>query len=685
MNLETSLRYLKGAGPGRATRLMSLGLESLGDLIEHYPRAYLDRTHITPLAALKPGSEATSIGLVRATHLRRTRGRMRNVHVLLEDTTGLVECVWFNQPYLEKTFTRGRRILVSGRVELFRRLQFKNPEYELLEEEEVTAGITPVYPLTTGISQKVMRRLVETAFVEAGPELAEFMPPEILDREDLIGWDRAHQSIHRPDSQDELKAARRRIAFQELFDLQLLLAISRRTRQRPRTAPSLKGPGDLLAQLLAGLPFEPTRAQARAIQQIGADLARDIPMQRLLEGDVGCGKTLVALAAALTAVEAGAQVAFMAPTEILATQHARTFAQLCPPLGVSVATLLGGLPAKAADAIRASIRAGETQIALGTHALIQETVGFKKLGLVIVDEQHRFGVLQRARLLSKGETPHTLIMSATPIPRTLALTLFGDLDITVIDEKPVGRVAPKTHLIDERRYDDMLAFIGSELRDGAQAYFVCPLIEASAALDLRAATDLYERLQTAPALAGQRGALLHGRMKSEEKEQVMRAFSEGKVHYLVATTVIEVGIDVAAASLMVIEHPERFGLSQLHQLRGRVGRGRQPAHVFLIRRPVVGPDAHARLQVLVREDDGFQIAEEDLRQRGPGDFFGVKQSGLPALKIADPIGDPALLECAREEAFALSAKFGLEELRDTELWRRLEMRFGERMRLYEVG
>lgn len=696
MVLETPLRFLKGAGPARAARLAKLGLETFGDLIEHYPRAYLDRTRITPFCELVPGDEATSVGTIRSVTLHKTRGGMRNVHALLEDGTGRVECVWFNQPYLKKLLPRGRRLIVSGRVELFRRLQFKNPEFEVLEPEadqdegagsESTSapGIVPVYALTAGISQKIVRRLVRAALELLVPRLTEFMPADILKRRSLIAWADAHSEIHYPESRQRMLAARRRIAFQELFDLQLLLAISRREQKRPRTAPALESEGHLARDLLQAVPFEPTSAQRRVISQIREDISRDCPMHRLLEGDVGSGKTLVALAASLLAVEAGAQVAFMAPTEILAAQHARTFARLCEPLGVSVALLIGGLPARQAADIRRSLEEGEVQIALGTHALIQEAVAFRRLGLVIVDEQHRFGVLQRARLLGKGCTPHALIMTATPIPRTLALTLFGDLDLSVLDEKPKGRVAPKTHLIAQGRYDEMLEYIGRQLTAGAQAYFVCPLIEASEDSDLKAATDLYERLARTGVLGRHRGALLHGRMKAEEKDRIMSAFTSGELKYLVATTVIEVGVDVPDASLMVIEHPERFGLSQLHQLRGRVGRGRQPAHVFLIRRSGIGADAAQRLRIILRESDGFRIAEEDLRQRGPGDFFGVQQSGLPPLKLADPVGDPGLLEEARKEAFAIIERASPAQLLGTALWHRLEARFGERIRLYGVG
>lgn len=700
MDDTTPIQFLKGAGPARRARLQKLNLLTVGDLLEHYPRAYLDRTRMTSLAELTPGETVSAIGVIRSVSVRRTRGRMRNVHVILEDGSGVVEAVWFNQPYLTGVLRRGRQVLVSGPVEFYRRLQFRNPEFELIEEGEGTQadtrqdpgaddasapGIVPVYPLTAGVSQRVMRQLVSQATDALLPTLTEFMPSEILARAGLMDWGEAHRQVHRPSETEKLAPAQHRIAFQELFDLQLLLAVARKRHRAPRTAWTLVSEGRLLRGLLDSAPFTPTGAQQRVITQLKEDLAADQPMHRLLEGDVGSGKTFVALAGALLAVEAGAQVAFMVPTEILAYQHGRTFQETAAALGVRVGALTGGMPAREAAALRARIEAGEIDIVLGTHALIQESVKFKRLGLVIVDEQHRFGVLQRARLFGKGHTPHALVMSATPIPRTLALTLFGDLDLSVLDEKPAGRKPPKTHLVPESRYEEMLTFIGGELDAGAQAYFVCPLIEASESSDLKAATDLFERLRVHPALSNATGALLHGRMKSEEKAAVMEAFSAGSIRYLVSTTVIEVGVDVGNASLMVIEHPERFGLSQLHQLRGRVGRGRQPAHLFMIKRDRVGAESLERLEVLVRESDGFRIAEEDLRLRGPGDFFGPQQSGLPPLKMADPIGAPQLLEEARREAFALVADLGLEELARTRLARRLEKRFGERMKLLEVG
>jgi len=498
-------------------------------------------------------------------------------------------------------------------------------------------------------------------------------------------WPEASVAVHFPVTQRQLDAARRRIAFQELFDLQMLIACSRATFERPASAEPLTAPGHLARRLRGALPFALTAAQEKALRQICNDLARDVPMHRLLEGDVGSGKTVVAALAALHAVEAGRQVAVMAPTEILAAQHAATFARLCGPLGLETALLTGGTPNPVARAVRAGVAAGDVAIVLGTHALIQESVSFRHLGLVIVDEQHRFGVLQRARLLGKGPAPHALLMSATPIPRTLALTLFGDLDIAVLDEKPPGRTPPRTHRVKPRRYGDMLKFIAGQLAEGAQAYFVCPAIESSQDVDLKAAEDLYQRLQTTGPLANMPAGLLHGRMKTAQKRSVMEAFARGESKYLVATTVIEVGLDVPNANLMVIEHPERYGLSQLHQLRGRIGRGRQPAHLFLIEQPSIGRDARARLTVLVREHDGFRIAEEDLRQRGPGEFFGVRQSGLPALKMADPIAEPQLLERAREEAFAWMRTAGSEALRSSPLWHRLEVRFGERIALYAVG
>jgi ATP-dependent DNA helicase RecG len=700
--LATTLRYLRGAGPARALLLEKLGLTTLGDLIEHYPRAYLDRTQLVPLGQLRAGQSITATGAVRSIALHQGRGRnpsrgggRPSLHAILDDGTGLIECVWFNQPYLKDRLPQGTRLLFSGRVEHFRRLCLVNPEYEILgaqagdeagsDTPAEAPGIVPVYPLTAGITQRALRGLVRQALQACREQLVEFMPPDILEHEGLPRWEEAVAGIHFPDSHAAMVAARRRIAFQELFDLQLLLACSRRTWERPQTARPLPAEGRLLAELMRALPFSLTGAQQRVIAQVRSDLARDRPMHRLLEGDVGSGKTLVALAAALCAVEAGAQVAVMAPTEILAVQHAATFERHTAALGVRCALLSGGMPGAQAQRVRDAVAGGETQILIGTHALVQETVRFAALGLVIVDEQHRFGVLQRARLLGKGASPHALWMSATPIPRTLALTLFGDLDISVLDERPPGRRPPRTRVVPEARYGDMLAYIARELGGGAQAYFVCPSIETSETLDLQAAEALFARLRAQPPLAGFPGALLHGRMRGDEKRRTMEAFANREVTFLVATTVIEVGLDVPNASLMVIEHPERYGLSQLHQLRGRVGRGRQPAHVFLIERAGVGVEARARLTALVRENDGFRIAEEDLRQRGPGDFFGVRQSGLPPLKVADPIGQPELLEAARAAAFGWLGREESAGLRESPLWRRLETRFGEHLKLYGVG
>jgi ATP-dependent DNA helicase RecG len=684
---DTPLRFLKGAGPGRARLLERLDLRTFGDLLEHYPRAYLDRTRVVPLGSLQPGAEVTAAGEVRSVAVRRARGGRQDLHAILDDGTGAVECVWFNQAYLASRIQRGVHLLLSGRVEYYRRLLFSSPEWEIVEpgaDAPEAPGIVPVYPLTAGLGQRALRGWVRQALTACEGELAEFLPEAILQRQKLPTWFEAHRGIHFPRTQDEAGAARHRIGFQELFDLQVLLELSRQAYERPRTAHPLAVPGRLVEALRGSLPFALTAAQQRAIDEIRRDLARDCPMHRLLEGDVGSGKTLVALAAALLAIEAGVQVAFMAPTEILAAQHARTVERLLAPLGVRAACLSGGLPARRAGEVREAVRRGETQILIGTHALIEKTVAFAALGLVIVDEQHRFGVMQRARLLGKGESPHGLIMTATPIPRTLALTLFGDLDVTVLDEMPPGRQPPRTHLVPESRYADLLAYVGRTLAQGAQAYFVCPMIEASEETDLAAAVDLAGRLDDEPALRGRRGALLHGRMKADEKDAVMRAFLAGEIAYLVATTVIEVGVDVPNASLMVIEHPERYGLSQLHQLRGRIGRGRQPAHLFLVRHPGTGDEARRRIEVLLRETNGFRIAEEDLRLRGPGEFFGIRQSGLPPLKVADPIGQPQLLEAARREARELLAG-PVETLQGTPFWRRLEMRFGERLRLYGVG
>lgn len=716
--IETDIQYLKGAGPARKKLLAKLGIETIEDLLLHKPRAYLDRSRIQAIASLRIGQEATVEGTIQHVTQRRTRRRMTNVHALLTDYTGSIQIVWFNQPYLRNVLKSGTRIFATGQVRSYRGLQMLNPEFDIVgtaggagaegvewagmvdagpasdipdtttePQTSLSAGrIVPVYPLTAGITQRAMRKLTRTALDKAVPEITDPLPDELIEKLDLPGVQDALENLHFPQAAEQAQRAHRRLAFDELFFLQVLLSLQRKHIRRPRTAKPLKGPRTLIKKAYDSLPFELTKAQKRALKEILEDLSQDRPMNRLLEGDVGSGKTVVAVLAAIAAAEAGSQTALMAPTEILVQQHARTASEILDPLHIPFTLLLGRTPAKAKREAAAGLAQGHIQLAIGTHALIQEGIEFAQLDLVIVDEQQRFGVLQRARLLGKGRSPHGLIMTATPIPRTLALTVYGDLDMSILDEKPPGRLPVRTHRVPERKRDGLLTYLAREIGRGCQVYVVCPMIEETEEMDLKAATETAERLRAHPRLAGLAVGLLHGRMKSDEKDRIMQDFRAGRTHILVTTTVVEVGVDVPNANIMVIEHPERYGLSQLHQLRGRVGRGRQPAHLFLMVGTAIGDESRERIDVLVRESDGFRIAEEDLRLRGPGDFFGVAQSGLPTLRIANLQEDADLVVAARREAQEwLASKPARSHPQTQRLMQELHRRYRDRAELFRVG
>jgi len=688
--LETNVQFVRGAGPARKRLLERLGISTVEDLLLHKPRAYLDRTRLSSIASLRPGDDAIVLGTLRQINSRRSRKGMMNLHALLTDDTGSVEVVWFNQPYLQRVLHDGLNIVATGPVRIFQRRQLMNPEFEILSEglgPALTAGrIVPVYPLTAGLSQKVMRRLVRSALDAAVPEIRDPLPEPVAASVGLVPLPGAYEALHFPRSLEDARRARRRLAFDELFFLQLLLWLERDRFRRPRTARPLDSGRLLLAKARESLPFRLTTAQDRALAEVLADMAQDRPMNRLLEGDVGSGKTVVAVLAAVAAVEAGSQAAVMAPTEILAQQHGRTAAQVLDPLGIPWVLLLGRASVSEKRDARDGLASGRYRFAVGTHALVQSEIAFERLDLVVVDEQQRFGVLQRARLLGKGTTPHGLVMTATPIPRTLAMTLYGDLDLSVLDEKPPGRIPPKTRGVSVRRRDDLYGYLKKSIAEGSQVYFVCPLVEESEESDLKAATETSEGLRRHPSLSGVAIGLLHGRMKSQEKDRMMEGFRSGEIKILVTTTVVEVGVDVPNANIMIIEHPERYGLSQLHQLRGRVGRGRHPAHVFLLTGPAIGPDARLRLDALIRESDGFRIAEEDLRLRGPGDVFGVAQSGLPTLRVADLNEDADLVAAARREAQGwLGRHRSPSDPERRTLMDELTRRFRDRAALYRVG
>jgi ATP-dependent DNA helicase RecG len=661
LSLQSDVRFLPGVGEKRATALDRLEIRTVEDLLLHLPARYEDRRTLTPIGRLAAGTSATVRARVLQAELVTTpRRRLRILEAVLADDAGLggqVLARWFNQPHRARQLAAGAEYLFAGRVAHDRRglgLVLENPEFEPWEEGDAalhTGRLVPVYPVTEGITTRQLRRWVATALERAA--VPDFLPASLRDRLGLPDRAGAFALVHRPDSPEASAAATRRLVFEEFLCLQVGLALKHQTEERRHTrARFAAAPGPLERALRGALPFALTPAQERVLGEIFGDLARGVPMHRLLQGDVGCGKTAVAVLALVRAVDNGFQGALMAPTEILADQHHRRLAQLLGDLPVVVELLVGGRRGKAAVLKR--IAAGETHLVVGTQALIQAGVTFQRLGLAVVDEQHRFGVRQRARIGEKGEAPHVLIMTATPIPRSLAMTAYGDLDLSVIDALPPGRRPVATRLFSEARREAVYARVRKEVEAGRQAYVVFPLVEESEKLDLAAATEAREALAAGP-LAGIPLGLLHGRMNGAEKAAVMDAFARGAVRVLVATTVVEVGVDVPEATVMVVEHAERFGLSQLHQLRGRVGRGRHPGQCLLIASYAVSKDGRERLKALVETNDGFRIAERDLEIRGPGELFGQRQSGLPELKVANIIRDGRLLAVAREAARELIA------------------------------
>jgi ATP-dependent DNA helicase RecG len=603
---------------------------------------------------------------------------------------GYFTALWFGRAFLAQTFKRDQQVVLYGKKVLAkdRRVVLDNPDFEIVDEDELPSihmgRVVPVYPLTEGLAQRTLRSLLFQIVETHAEAIPDVLPEELRRRRNLLPVGAAYRTVHFPDRLDEVDASRRRFAFEDFLVLQVGLALKRR-RQAREHGRSLAPPGELVARLLRELPFALTPAQARVWSEIRSDLARPVPMNRLLQGDVGSGKTIVAVMALLTAVEAGCQAVLMAPTEILAEQHVRTLRGLVEPLGLSVAWLSAGQRARERQAALEALRSGAAAIGVGTHALIQEAVELQRLALAVVDEQHRFGVMQRASLRGKGEHPHVLVMTATPIPRTLALTLYGDLDVSVLDQLPPGRTPIITGARREPDRAKIYGFIRSELQAGRQAYVVCPLVEETEASDLKAATEMAERLQAGPFQAFRVG-LVHGRLGFDAKDAVMRAFKGREIDVLVATTVIEVGIDVPNASVMLVEHAERFGLAQLHQLRGRVGRGAAKSYCILLASEPMSDEARQRLDAMVKTQDGFQLAEVDLEIRGPGEFFGTRQSGLPEFRTAGLVTHARLLEEARQEAAQLVARDpGLRLPEHRALRDALVARWRERLELASIG
>ena len=667
-SLDCPLGQVKGIGPKLAERLASLGMLLVRDLILHYPRDYVDYSALRRIDALVPGETATIVATVRRCH-GFTSPRNPNLSIIelqLQDPTGRIKVTRFlagkrfsNPSYLHgqtRQYPSGATVAVSGLVKSGPYgISFQDPLIEVMESAQAPlrssriGRLLPVYPLTEGLTADRFRSLIERVLpsVRHWPEP---LPRVRRESRTLLSRDKALVAIHRPESSDQLQQARHRLVFDEFLLLQLGL-MQRRAALKQRSAPSLGCASDrdgLLGQFLTLLPFQFTAAQERVLAEIETDLNRQEPMARLVQGDVGSGKTVVAVAALLKAIQAGWQGAMMAPTEVLAEQHYRSLCGWMPPLHVTVELLTGSTPQKQRRRILADVASGACKILVGTHALLEDPVAFARLGLVVVDEQHRFGVRQRNRLLGKGLQPHLLTMTATPIPRTLALSLHGDLDVSQIDELPPGRTPISTAMITGSNRDEAYDLIRQEVDKGQRAYVVLPLVEESEKMDLRSAVDVHRQLadEVFPDL---QVGLLHGRLASADKQAVIRAFAAGETNVLVSTTVVEVGVDVPEASVMVIDHADRFGLAQLHQLRGRVGRGAAASHCLLIN-DSRNPLARQRLEVLVRSTDGFEIAEMDLRLRGPGQVLGTRQSGLPDLALASLADDGSVLEEAREEA-----------------------------------
>ncbi|HVJ52459.1 MAG TPA: ATP-dependent DNA helicase RecG [Aliidongia sp.] len=645
---------LKGVGE-RYGRLVEKAAGPLVvDLVWHRPVGLIDRSVTPKLAEAVPGQIATLTVTVEA-HQPPGNSRLP-YRVRCTDGTGLITLTFFHAKgdWLERVLPIGAERVVSGKIEAFNdQLQMSHPDY-MAAPGELDLAIEPVYGLTAGLSLKMMRKSVEAALARV-PSLPEWQDAALLERHGWPGWNEAVTRLHNPGELADLepeKPARQRIAYDELLADQLALALTR-AHAKKQPGRIVAGDRSLQERIIAGLPFALTGAQRLALAEIGADMAAPERMLRMLQGDVGSGKTVVALLAMANAIETGAQAALMAPTEILARQHLATLERLAAPAGIRVALLTGRDKGKARQAILAGLADGTIQIAIGTHALFQEEVAFRDLALAVIDEQHRFGVEQRVQLAAKGKGVDVLVMTATPIPRSLMLTSYGDLDASRLDEKPAGRKPIRTSLISLDRMDEVVEAVRRALATGTKIYWVCPLIEESETIDLAAVEARHRQLSE---LFGPRTGLLHGRMKPAERDRVMEEFARGGIDLLVATTVIEVGVDVPAASIMVIEHAERFGLAQLHQLRGRIGRGDQASTCLLLYAPPLGETARARLKIMRDTEDGFRIAEEDLRLRGHGEVLGTRQSGMPEYRIADLAADQELLAIAHDEARLILAR-----------------------------
>ena len=686
ITLATPAKFLKGVGPVRAEALKRLGVFTAGDLLFHIPHRYEDASTIATIASIETGMDATIIGRVISKGVIPTRKGLRIFQAVVKDATGVIEVSWPGQPFLDRSISKGDLLLLTGTVRFFHGRQLQPREYVNLgdDSEGTESGrVLAVYPATEGLSFKVIRGLIDAHLDGLLALVEEYLPPAVLEGTHVPRLAEALRMVHRPRTLAEAADGRARLAFEELLFVHLLRRRAHLLAREKREGIAFENRRDLTSRLRQSLPFPLTVAQTRAVREIVMDMVSPHRMHRLLQGDVGSGKTIVAVFAALLAIENGYQAALMAPTELLAEQHARTITRLLEPLGITPVIVTGSLSARERRDADARLRSGDPVLVVGTHALVQERTTFSRLGFVAVDEQHRFGVEQRKALGAKGERPDVLLLSATPIPRSLALTLYGDLDVSVLDERPPGRLPVTTALRPESGRERVLQFIDRELEKGRQAYVVYPVIDESEKTDMKAATTMYASL-AAGAFATRRVALLHGRIPADERDAIMRQFRDGEIDVLVATTVIEVGIDVPNATVMLVEHPERFGLSQLHQLRGRVGRGGEASYCILL--GDVSPDAAERLSVFVGTEDGFEIARADLRLRGMGDLFGERQSGVATFRVADPLRDERLSEAAHAAASAvLASDPELDHPEHAAMRRVLGERYERSLELFRVG
>jgi ATP-dependent DNA helicase RecG len=699
VSLQTNVQMVKGVGPQRAELLAQRGIYTLEDLLNYLPFRYEDRIHFSKIKDVQPhGVYTLRARVMSGQAVRGMYGRDAIYHLLVQDDSGSLPCKFFHGGYLEGRLKPGQELILHGKVEIDKqrpaRREMVNPQLELLNSQEVDSAemgrIVPIYEAIGTFGSRQIRRAIYATLQNLDQRVVDVLPLDLLQRLKLPSRRGALIQTHFPSPEESLDSinqfrspAQRRLIFEEFFLYQLSLALGRKATRKENAMPFRVREDKVRDALKKILPFKPTRAQKRVLAEIVADLERPVPMNRLLQGDVGSGKTIVALQAGVIAMENGCQVALMAPTEILAVQHYLAARRILAPGGYQVELLISGLKPAVKSAVVERIRSGEARFVIGTHALIEDNVEFRHLGFVAVDEQHRFGVLQRKKLMDKaaqhGHAPHVLVLTATPIPRTLSLTLYGDLDVSVIDELPPGRTPIETRLTTESHLPGVWEFLHREVQAGHQAYVVYPVIEESK-LELKAAIAEYERLSQT-VFSKLRVGLLHGRLSSEDKEEVMQRFRRNEVQILVATTVVEVGVDVANATVMVIEHAERFGLSQLHQLRGRIGRGAQKSHCILVAPGRMTEDGRARLETMVRTNNGFEIAETDLQLRGPGEFFGTRQSGEMGFHVASPLRDRELLELARKEAFSLVE----DPVKKDDLQRVLRLLPGQWQRRYHLA